>query len=197
LIYTPGTPLRLTAANHISDSAKRRLITVAKSGEISFDGHSYGLGTLESLRTALNRFPAGSPLYWAAEPGAPKQILTSIVQIAAESGLNLQTGGPIQLPAGSHGIGVPGPTKIVAIDLAGQFYFENQIIQEQPLKLRLAESVRKSPGLTLVILADRDVPDGTITRLEQLAQESGIESVVKATRPRLLGRDTGNPSAEP
>ncbi len=197
LIYTPGTPLRLTSASRLSEPVKRRLVKIAKSGEITYDGRVYRVDTLEALRAALNHLPRGSALYWSSEPGAPKQLVTTIIQMSTECGLVLQTGDPIQLPPGTRGGGAPGPTKIVAIDLAGQFYFENQIIQEERLKIRLGEAARLQPDLTLVILADRQVELEQLTRVEQIAEAAGIKSVVRATRPRLFGKDTPKTPDEP
>jgi len=96
--------------------------------------------------------------------------------------------------------GLPGtgnPTAVVAVARSGQFYYENQVIAEPELKLRLhalAEKAKlRGAQLTLVVLADKSVPNDTLVRLAELARQSGINELLQATRPRL----TPQPSITP
>jgi biopolymer transport protein ExbD len=188
LVHTPGTPLRLTSATHLLDSAKHPLIEISQSGDIFYNKQVYHLDTLENLRADLAKLPRGSVVAWATGTGAPpRELLTSVREIAQKNGLSLQTGPGINLPASDHGVGVPGRVVLVAVDMSGQFYFENQVIQERELKDRLAKEARQDPDATLGIMADKDVPDGTVSRLWDLALEAGFKKGLKATRPRLLG----------
>ena len=93
----------------------------------------------------------------------------------------------IQLPEAADLPGTDRPTLAVAVSATGQFYFENQLIQEAQLKSRLKAAVEKSTEpLTLVVQADIAVTNGTQARLLMLAREVGIKVAVLATRPRAF-----------
>ncbi len=91
---------------------------------------------------------------------------------------------PIQLPSSQKTIGVSGPTVVVAINVAGQFFFENQMISEAQLKSHLAaEAGKASAPLTLVVLADKAVEYAVIVRLAELAEQAGIQHSLLQVRP--------------
>ena len=76
---------------------------------------------------------------------------------------------------------------VVAVDGSGQFYFDNQVNQEQQLKEKLRAAVRESSGpLTLIVAADRAARYEVILRLGVLAREAGFQETLLATRPKLL-----------
>jgi biopolymer transport protein ExbD len=79
--------------------------------------------------------------------------------------------------------GVENPTVVVSIDLSGQLYFENQVIQEKELSRRLREKAAMCNDLVLVIDADKAVELGTFFRLSKLAGDAGLKEVLVAGRP--------------
>lgn len=81
--------------------------------------------------------------------------------------------------------GVENPTVVVAIDLSGQLYFENQVIQEKDLSRRLKEKAALESDLVLVIDADKAVELEAFYRLSKLAMDSGIKEVLVAGRPAI------------
>ena len=92
--------------------------------------------------------------------------------------------GAIRLPAAKYFVGTTNPTVVVAINFAGQFFFENQIIAEPQLKTRLATAAsHASSPLTLVVLADKDVAYDTVVRVTQLAEDAGITNALLQQRP--------------
>jgi biopolymer transport protein ExbD len=98
----------------------------------------------------------------------------------------------IQLPDATDLPGTDRPTLVVAVDAGGNFYFENQLIQEAKLKSRLRAAVTNSAeALTLVVQADIAVTNGTQVRLLLLAREVGIKEVLLATRPRAFASPPG------
>jgi biopolymer transport protein ExbD len=100
------------------------------------------------------------------------------------SSLVFLPGVPIQLPEASESAGITNRTVAVAVDRKGRLYFENQIIEEQVLGARLREAAQKAPTpLTLVLLADVNVPLETTVRLLRMARASGIPEGVLAARP--------------
>ncbi len=103
----------------------------------------------------------------------------------------------IHLPEATNLPGTDRPTLAVAVGASGQFYFENQLIQEAQLKSRLKAAVQDSTEpLTLVVQADIAVTNGTQSRLLMLAREVGIKEVVLATRPRAFVSPPGG-AAQP
>ncbi|HEX4343349.1 MAG TPA: biopolymer transporter ExbD [Verrucomicrobiae bacterium] len=83
------------------------------------------------------------------------------------------------LPGADH------PTISVAVDSSGQFYFENQLVDEAQLKQSLFSAVQKSKQtLTLVVQADKSVAYENIVRLAMLARTAGINNALLATLPR-------------
>ena len=88
------------------------------------------------------------------------------------------------MPEAAGLAGVANPTVAVAVDEAGQFYFENQIIDEARLREKLAAEVaRAREPLTLVVLADRNARSEVVVRLGLLARAAGIKEMLQATRP--------------
>ncbi len=102
------------------------------------------------------------------------------------SSLVFMPGVAIHLPEAADLPGMTNPTVAVAVDRVGQLYFQSQVISEDDLKHRLrnAAGAMKEP-LTLVLLADKSVPNGTIVRLSNLAREAGVKDVLLATRPAV------------
>ena len=98
----------------------------------------------------------------------------------------------IQLPAATDLPGTDSPALVVAVDPAGQFYFENQLISADELKARLQAAVKKSADpLTLVVQADKSVKYETLVGLTLLAREAGMKEALLATLPRTSSAAPG------
>ena len=93
----------------------------------------------------------------------------------------------LDLPEAGELTGVAGPTVVVAVDHAGHFYFENQMVAEAVLRSRLRAAVKKfqksAEPVTLVMQADKAVAYEVVIRLAEMAREEGIKEVLQATRP--------------
>jgi len=104
----------------------------------------------------------------------------------------------LQPPKAADLPGVTGPTVAMAVDAAGNFYFENQIVNERQLKTSLAAAATAAKSLreplTLVIHADKTVSYGQLARLALLAREPeiGITNLLLATLP-----DSADTTAKP
>jgi biopolymer transport protein ExbD len=92
----------------------------------------------------------------------------------------------IRLPEADGALpGVAGPVVQVAVGPNGQFYFENQPIQDLSLEQRLKTEVsRQGEPLTLLVLADKDVTTEKWARLFDLAKRAGIKQIQEALLPR-------------
>jgi biopolymer transport protein ExbD len=93
----------------------------------------------------------------------------------------------LELPEAGNLPGATGPTVAVAVDRAGHFYFENQVIDVSVLQSRLRGAVQKftkaGEPVTLVIQADKAVAYEVVVKLAEMARAAGIKEVVQATRP--------------
>lgn len=91
----------------------------------------------------------------------------------------------LELPMADDLPGTAQRTVAVAVDATGRFFFRNQLIAEDALRVRLREAAQQSPEpLTLVVQADREVKHETLIRLTQLARAAGIHEALLATLPR-------------
>jgi biopolymer transport protein ExbD len=111
-------------------------------------------------------------------------LLLLMLLVMLHSRLTFVGGLPIQLPEGPRLPGVTNATVTVAVDARGQFYYLNQVTDEEDLELGLIRAVRVADGpLTLVMLADRRVPQEVLVNLMNIARTAGIRDALMATRP--------------
>jgi len=90
----------------------------------------------------------------------------------------------LRLPLANGLPGTDQPTIAIALDAGGRFYFANQMIAEDNLKISLQTAVRKSrTPLTLVINADKAVTYDQLVHVALLAREAGIQDALLATLP--------------
>lgn len=100
----------------------------------------------------------------------------------------------IQLPVADDLPGTDRPSVAVAVDSRGRLYYQNQLIGERELKLRLQEAAQASPEpLTLVVYADKALPYDNLIRLTMLAREAGIHESLLATLPRMFDESSRAP----
>ncbi|MCO5051278.1 MAG: biopolymer transporter ExbD [Verrucomicrobiae bacterium] len=91
----------------------------------------------------------------------------------------------IHLPAGADLPGTDKPTVTVAMDAAGRYYFQNQLIDTAALKNSLQQATQQaSEPLTLVILTDEAVRYKNLQELQMLARTAGINDSLIATTPQ-------------
>jgi len=125
-------------------------------------------------RTRLLRNPFDATAYAA---------VFFLLVIFVSLGSRLYTPGvKLNLPPGADLPGTDKPTITVALDEFGRYYFQNQNIEETPLKERLRAACTNSPEpVTLVILMDESVRYKNLHRLQMLAREAGIHDSLVAT----------------
>lgn len=89
--------------------------------------------------------------------------------------------------------GTANPWLAVTVDQVGRLYFESQVVTEEELAGRLATRVREQEEpVSLLVQADRRVPQEMVLRLHAVARDAGLREVVVATRPGLFeARDSG------
>jgi len=102
-------------------------------------------------------------------------------------GALLPTPGISLLPPAADDLpGTDQPTVAMAVDAAGNLYYDNQIVTERMLinRFMVATNTVRAP-LTLILHADRTVPYDTLVRLSLLARHCGITNTLLATLPRV------------
>jgi biopolymer transport protein ExbD len=134
------------------------------------------------------KFPRHSRLLRGPFDMAPfVAVLFLLVIFLMLGGLIYTPGVLIQPPLADDLPGTDKPTVAVAVDAEGRFYFANQIIAEDKLKLALKAAVRKSrEPLTLVVHADKAVTYGQLVHLTLLARDARIQNVLLATLPSVV-----------
>jgi len=99
----------------------------------------------------------------------------------------------VDLPSDGAWPGVTGPTLSVAVDAAGQLYYENQMVPIEQMQERFAAAAADATGaLTLIIQADASVDFQRVVQLSGIARTAGIPEVVLATRANAFA-----PRAQP
>jgi biopolymer transport protein ExbD len=134
------------------------------------------------------KFPRNASIFRGQLDTAPFAAVFFLLVIFMMLGSLVYTPGArleLQLPRANGLPGTDKPSVAVAVDADGRLYYENQWIEENELRRRLQEVVRKSAEpLTLVVQADKAVSYEMFLRLALLAREAGISEALLATMPR-------------
>ena len=134
------------------------------------------------------KFPRNARIFKGHLDAAPFASVFFCLLIFVLLGTLVYTPGVrIELPESITGLpGDPGPMVAVALGTNSQLYYENQVIRSNELKYRLADEVRKSPDVTLVVRSDKLVTVEQWTSLLDLGRSAGITNFRLAMRPRIL-----------
>lgn len=93
----------------------------------------------------------------------------------------------IDLPSATPGQFARHPVVRVAMDRAGQLYYQAQAIQFDQLQASLRTEVKKAATpLSLVLQLDRDAQLGAIFQLQTLGREAGFAEILLESRPSLF-----------
>ncbi|MBA4148029.1 MAG: biopolymer transporter ExbD [Verrucomicrobia bacterium] len=184
LVYTPGIPFALEGELTMSGT-ERRTLTIARSGEIIFNERTNRITEMEALRTEFRKLPPHSVVVVHADAEAPRQVAVEVRNAARGLAITLETSSvPIVLPPAEAVIGTPNPTVSVAVNMGGQFFYENRIISGADLQKRLSNIVVKtSQPLTLLVSADESVEYRVMVQLAEIARQAGISDWLQVTRP--------------
>lgn len=136
------------------------------------------------------KFPRNAKIFRGQLDVAPLAGVFFLLAIflLLNSSLVFISGVRIELPESSREPlpGVHNPTVVVAMDLYGRIYFENQVLNESELETRLKSAAAHSKDLVLIIQADKNVQLKDFYRLSHLASQAGIAQVLLASKPALL-----------
>lgn len=135
------------------------------------------------------KLPRNAKIFRGQLDAAPMAavLLLLLIFLALNSRLVFNPGVKIDLPVVRDGLpGTRNRTVIVAIDAAGQLYYESQVVTNQEnLLLRLKGVVERSPNdpVTLEIQADKSGKVQDAINLMSLAGEIGFQKVLMVGRP--------------
>lgn len=136
------------------------------------------------------RLPRNAKIFRGQLDAAPFAgvMFLLLLFIVLQSKLVFTPGVRIDLPEASVDLpGIPGPSVAVAVDAAGQIYYDHQAVSSlDDLRHRLRSAVRLSAEpLTLEVFADKCATLESTAPLLSLAGEVGMRRALLVTRPRF------------
>jgi biopolymer transport protein ExbD len=132
------------------------------------------------------RFPRNAKLFRGQLEAYPivGVLMLLFMFVLLHSAMVFTPGVPINLPEGGELPGLTNATVAVAVDARGLLYYQNQLAREADVRKGIELAVARERGpVTLVLMADRLVPNEVLVRLVQLGRSSGVRDAVLATRP--------------
>ena len=132
------------------------------------------------------RFPRQARVFHGQLDASPfvGVLFLLVLIVLLNSSLVFTPGIPIHLPEAAGFAGTTNATVTVSIDGRGQFYYLSQLVQERELAERFREAVRRDRSpVTLVLIADENVPNKTLVRLVTRARDAGIFDTRLAVAP--------------
>ncbi|HLH53261.1 MAG TPA: biopolymer transporter ExbD [Verrucomicrobiae bacterium] len=134
------------------------------------------------------KFPRNARIFRGQLDAAPFAAVFFLLVIFLMLGSLMYTPGVrVELPVTDDLPGTDKPTVSVALDSAGRYYYDNQLVQERQLSNLLHQAAASSSQpLTLVILADKAVSNEMLVRLLMLARSAGINDALLSTLSRPM-----------
>ena len=148
-------------------------------------------GFMKTMRSRAEKGLTPATMQFAADLSAQTNSINDVRALAGELSIALEAPGTrIELPELPDQPGARTASVVVAVNLAGQYFYENQLIDEKDLALRLKrpETETREP-LTLILRLDRAVDVEILFRLSQMAREAGFKDVIVGSREPLKPTD--------
>jgi len=180
LLYTPGVLIRFADI----PGASGQTITITGQNKVVFNGKTNDAAGLEQWRGGeLKNAPASGPFQLQVESGADPKLVQQVRDLFR-----------IQLPEGDNLTSTDNPTIVVAVNFRGQYFFQNQPIEDKQLKTELRrcleDASRASKKLTMVLWADKAAENDVVMHLYGLARSVGITDFLLAERPSVFAKPT-------
>jgi biopolymer transport protein ExbD len=140
------------------------------------------------------RFPVSvKPFRGQLDVAAFAGVLMLVVVFLLLTRLVYTPGVELKLPVAKDLPGTDRPTVDVAVDELGRYYFQNQLVTETHLLVRLRSAATNSAEpLTLVVQADKRATYEILMRLTMLARDAGINDTLLATLPAPFASESAN-----
>ncbi|MGC8743240.1 MAG: ExbD/TolR family protein [Verrucomicrobiia bacterium] len=193
-VSIPGLPINLAYPPQTNSypellQSSARVITIKSNGRVLFEKKEFAETEFYERIKNLFKLPSSQQLLFVkAEPGVSSLVVKKLTDYLNSLNLKVQIAYDLpDLPALNPVIGATGAMVFVLVDPNGLFYFENQMIDEVQLRIKLSSIVQKAKEpLTLVVIADKSVPYEFIVKLGSTARSAGINKLLLATRPSAL-----------
>ncbi|MDB6039954.1 MAG: hypothetical protein JWM99_3795 [Verrucomicrobiales bacterium] len=186
LVFTPGIKIDLNGYDDLL--AKRtgvRMLKIDRKGSFIYNGKTLKeLAFYEAVHEELTKPMPPTTLIVETDPLTKPEIVARLKASATEMGIVVKPPGTrLDLPEADDLPGTANPTVVVAVNLNGQMFYENQIVKEDALRAKLRAALKQAgPTLTLVIQPDRELPIEVIVKLDKIAREAGIRDTILGTR---------------
>jgi biopolymer transport protein ExbD len=185
LISPPGIRVQLSSSANLNATNDQPVVFVTRQGDIIFEGKTNRLEDLDALRVELKKIRPDQTVYLQAEPTTPKEVTARVRQTLELS---------VQLPSASNLEGTENRRLVLAINLNGQFFFQNEVVREDQLRSRLEAARGKSKEpFTLVVFADKSTTDDVVFRVGEIAQQAGIKELLLAGTPKKTAAKSSTP----
>jgi biopolymer transport protein ExbD len=134
------------------------------------------------------KFPRNARIFRGRLDVAPfATVFFLIAMFLLLSSMVYTPGVRLELPIADDLPGTERPSVAVALDGNGRLYFENALVSEKELRIRLRSAAdRAGTPLTLVVQADKSATYEMLVRVALVAKEAGISDALLATLPRPL-----------
>lgn len=186
LVFTPGIKINLNDYDDLL--AKRtgvRMLRIDRKGSFIYNGKSLKESAFyEIVHEELKKPIPPTTFIVETDPLTKPEIVARLKASATEMGIVVKPPGTrLELPEADDLPGTANPTVVVAVNLNGQMFYENQIVKEDALRAKLSTAVQQAgPSLTLVIQPDRELPIEVVVKLDKIAREAGIRDTILGTR---------------
>jgi len=184
LLYMPGLPVYLSGGESVGRTLHVRILSDQK---LEFKGKEqlwpdFRTQFEEELKARGNI----TRVSVKTAPDGDTSLLPRIRELARLNRLTFDpTGSALTLPAGHNWGGTTNPTLTVAVDLGGQFFYQNQLVNAAELQSRLSLAVeREKLPITLIVLADQATEQNVMVKLAEIARASRIDTMLLSLRPR-------------
>lgn len=187
-VFIPGVPIDLGGKPPPPEMPSRTL-SVRRDTSLEFEGKTYSFEQFEAeLRQRAKSGTLPKRLVFENEPGAPETLTVQAQTLLTELGVLLKDpGNRLELPEDAGFPGVAGESVVVAVNLNGQIFYQQQRIQGSQLQEQLTAAVEHAAGpLTMILQADKKVSFDKLMELMQIARKAGVARVSLAHRPRPL-----------
>lgn len=185
VVFTPGIRLDL---HPITDTARPSLY-IDSEDLFYYQGSRMSQASfIKRIRSDAEKTKAPSALILQTDIGVSTNAIDAVRALAAEFSIAIEPPGTrIELPVASDQPGVKNPSVIVAVNMNGQFFYENQLVRDKSdLERKLIAAQKESPeALTLVLRLDKGLTMEILTQLCEMARRAGFRDVVLGTRPPL------------
>lgn len=184
-VFVPGVRLDL----HPSNITNQPSLYIDSQDVFHYAGSAMSQASFSKrLRAEAEKSKAPASILLQTDQGASTNAVNEVRTLAAELSIGLEAPGTrILLPELPDQPGAKSPSVIVAVNLNGQFFYENQLVRDvKDLQSRLGLAARASKEpLTLILRLDRSTQVDTFVRLSEMARNAGFKDVIVATREPL------------